>query len=72
MESSAVWNGARTRVCHGAPAHPEEFAFLSVETVHGGGEEGCVPESCSYSYAGVDKGTGSRAQMLGSIPKPIG
>lgn len=55
-----------------APAYPEQFAFLSVEAVHGGGEEGCVPEPCSYRYAGFSKGTGSRAQMLGSVPKPIG
>lgn len=55
-----------------APAYPEQFAFLSMETVHGGGEEGCVPESCSSRYAGIDKGIGSREQMLGGIPKPIG
>lgn len=52
-------------------AYPEQFALICVETVHGRGEESCVPDSCSYRYAQIDKGSGSRAQVLESVPKPI-
>jgi len=44
-----------------APTYSEQLAFLSVATVHDGGEEGCVLESCCYRYAGLYTGTGSRA-----------
>lgn len=54
-----------------ALVYPEQFAFLSVETVHSGGQEGCVPEPCFYRYSGVNEGMGSRVQILGRVPKLI-